>query len=438
MSITQSLREAASTCRAYTPQQLRIMGAVGAIVLPASTIVEDLVGDPHFNTFWVRLACAVPAVPIMFWQGLKVKSELALDAAWIAASATCTLVCFGLILTLNAALTPEKSNLNPIWVYQYLAGIFIFVLLTKVLLLSALIWLASLLFSVIALAFIPKMNVDALVQAWIIPGPVYLTAILVGGFAYRYVEMVQREKLKAASAIGSYIAHELRTPLASIRSRSRFLSKELLPDISPDGPEESPRLASKETSSQRIKASLRSIHEEVEYANTLIDMLLFNTKDVLLSNAVQEKCLASDVVEESVKRYPFSNSQERAAVSSEILEDFTIKAEKLLVVHAVFNLIKNAVLHMQRSPGGKAQIQVYQKGGKGVIEVRDTGPGIPKVIQKRIFERFFTTLEAGQGTGIGLSFCKMVMEGLGGEITVDSTEGEHTTFRLWFPIQAKS
>ncbi|MGA1675424.1 MAG: sensor histidine kinase, partial [Pseudomonadales bacterium] len=147
---------------------------------------------------------------------------------------------------------------------------------------------------------------------------------------------------------------------------------------------------------------------------------------------------ASEVVEESIRRYPFSNSQERAAVSSEILEDFTIKAEKLLVVHTVFNLIKNAVLHMQRSPGGKAQIQVYQKGGKGVIEVRDTGPGIPKVIQKRIFERFFTTLEAGQGAGIGLSFCKMVMEGLGGEITVDSTEGEHTTFRLWFPIQAKS
>jgi signal transduction histidine kinase len=60
------------------------------------------------------------------------------------------------------------------------------------------------------------------------------------------------------------------------------------------------------------------------------------------------------------------------------------------------------------------------------------------MIRKRIFERFFTTLESGRGTGIGLSFCKMVMEGLGGEITVDSTEGEFTTFRLLFPIEAKS
>ncbi|MCZ6643270.1 MAG: HAMP domain-containing sensor histidine kinase, partial [Gammaproteobacteria bacterium] len=61
------------------------------------------------------------------------------------------------------------------------------------------------------------------------------------------------------------------------------------------------------------------------------------------------------------------------------------------------------------------------------------GPGIPRSRQKEIFDRFYTTTDEGLGTGIGLSFCKMVMESLGGRITCDSVEGEYTTFSLYFP-----
>jgi two-component system CAI-1 autoinducer sensor kinase/phosphatase CqsS len=189
---------------------------------------------------------------------------------------------------------------------------------------------------------------------------------------------------------------------------------------------------------RRSIESLKVIQEEVEYANTLIDMLLLNTKETLLPDNVGEENMASDVVAESVRRYPFSNSRERESVFIEVNDDFPIRCERLLVVHVVFNLLKNAVLFMQRKPEGRTRIRVLTEGQRGVIEVTDTGPGIPPMIRKRIFERFFTTLESGRGTGIGLSFCKMVMEGLGGEITVDSREGEFTTFRLLFPLGAKS
>ncbi|MFP6817049.1 MAG: ATP-binding protein [Pseudomonadales bacterium] len=52
---------------------------------------------------------------------------------------------------------------------------------------------------------------------------------------------------------------------------------------------------------------------------------------------------------------------------------------------------------------------------------------------KQIFERFYTTTQTGQGAGIGLSFCNMVMESIGGSISCESVQGEYTRFTLNFP-----
>jgi two-component system CAI-1 autoinducer sensor kinase/phosphatase CqsS len=414
------------------------MGVIGVLVLPTIAYIEDIVGDPLFDTFWVRAMCGLMALPILFWKELGIRSDTYLDLIWIISSTSCTLVCFGLILTINAALTPAGALLNPIWVYQYAVGLFIFILLTRGVFFILLSWALSLVPQTLAVILLEQPNFEALYHAWVYPAPIYLTAILVGGFAYRNSELVQREKLKAASAIGSYIAHELRTPLASIRSRARFSANALARETSRSLDETDVSGVRKSADLDRSVESLKVIQEEVEYANTLIDMLLLNTKDSLLPDNVGEQNNASEIVAESVRRYPFSNSRERESVFTEIIDDFTIKGERLLIVHVVFNLLKNAVLYMQRKPNGQTHIRVLVEGNRGVIEVTDTGPGIPRMIRKRIFERFFTTLESGRGTGIGLSFCKMVMEGLGGEITVDSTEGEFTTFRLLFPIEAKS
>jgi len=75
---------------------------------------------------------------------------------------------------------------------------------------------------------------------------------------------------------------------------------------------------------------------------------------------------------------------------------------------------------------------------RGVVDphaiiVEDTGTGILPQNLKRIFERFYTTTESGHGSGIGLSFCKMVMDGLGGSITCESEFGVYTRFTLLFP-----
>jgi CheY-like chemotaxis protein len=74
--------------------------------------------------------------------------------------------------------------------------------------------------------------------------------------------------------------------------------------------------------------------------------------------------------------------------------------------------------------------------GRVVIEVHDTGRGIPEDIRRRIFEPFFTTKPIGVGSGLGLFVCYNIVSALGGEIAVDSTPGRGSTFRVALPPAA--
>src|SRR5439155_132604 len=68
------------------------------------------------------------------------------------------------------------------------------------------------------------------------------------------------------------------------------------------------------------------------------------------------------------------------------------------------------------------------------LEIADTGPGIPHDIQARIFEPFFTTKPPGQGTGLGLSLCRGIIEEHGGTLGVESEPGHGATFRIELPL----
>ena len=70
------------------------------------------------------------------------------------------------------------------------------------------------------------------------------------------------------------------------------------------------------------------------------------------------------------------------------------------------------------------------------IHISDNGGGIPDESQDRIFQAFFTTKPVGSGTGLGLTLSKSIIERYHGELTVESTEGIGTTFRIVLPIQS--
>jgi two-component system cell cycle sensor histidine kinase/response regulator CckA len=117
-------------------------------------------------------------------------------------------------------------------------------------------------------------------------------------------------------------------------------------------------------------------------------------------------------------------------------------ADPAQLEQVIVNLAVNARDAMPR--GGELQLRTYrgsalhlpagQAPGSGVVlEVQDSGVGMSDAVRERLFEPFFTTKTPGRGTGLGLATCQSIVGSTGGEIVVDSLEGEGTTFRLWFP-----
>ncbi len=104
------------------------------------------------------------------------------------------------------------------------------------------------------------------------------------------------------------------------------------------------------------------------------------------------------------------------------------------------NLLVNAAQAIPEGNAAGNQVRVATRldGDRVVVEVQDTGAGMPPQVRDRIFDPFFTTKPAGVGTGLGLTICHGIVAGLGGDIQVDSEVGVGTTFRVRLPASASN
>ncbi len=97
------------------------------------------------------------------------------------------------------------------------------------------------------------------------------------------------------------------------------------------------------------------------------------------------------------------------------------------------NLIVNAVQAMDNH--GILTIGMVQEGDQVIVKIKDTGKGIPKDIQKKVFSAFFTTKKQGEGSGLGLHIIRRIVQEHSGTIDFESIEGEGTTFYVKLPVQ---
>lgn len=263
-----------------------------------------------------------------------------------------------------------------------------------------------------------------------------LTFVILAGSVFRYKNnLIEQQRLAGMSAAASMIAHELRTPLLSIKSGAQGLEK-FLPRLV-EGYQQAIQHQLLDEKPIKKQALLhlgevsQSIAREVEFANTVIDMLLMNAgKENALTHCHLEPCSMAACIGSALGRYPFKTSQARESVYWE--GDFEFQGSLLLMQHVLFNLLKNALHVIANKPDGTIKIWVSQTKAFNILHFKDNGKGIPKAELSRLFDPFFTT--KASGTGIGLSFCQQVMRCFGGCIHCDSKEEEYTEFQLKFPV----
>jgi signal transduction histidine kinase len=138
-----------------------------------------------------------------------------------------------------------------------------------------------------------------------------------------------------------------------------------------------------------------------------------------------------DVVNNSLKRYPFTSTKEKNLVFFNDKNDFPFFGNDTLIAHVLLNLLKNSLFYIAKARKGNIQIYLENNEAYNILHFKDAATGIPVAMLPHLFELFYTKTE--NSSGIGLFYCKMVMTNLGGDILCESQEGLFTEFKLLFP-----
>ncbi len=234
---------------------------------------------------------------------------------------------------------------------------------------------------------------------------------------------LRRVRLVNTLSTMGVMAHELRTPLATVH----LLGDVLRNLAQQDNPEVRRR---------KLDDLGTRLQNLVHGMNRHIDMQIANAQMMRLPRE-QSSIRASDLVRSVVDNFPYRTSRERCCVSVHIQRDFHFRGAYALFAQVLANLIKNA-LHALASAStalcpGDLRITVDARRQRGRIVVADDGVGIAGDLQSRIFEPFYST-QAGAGNGLGLSFCRNVVEGAHGRLTVHSQSGMGAVFTIDLPL----
>ncbi|MBW6511245.1 MAG: response regulator [Desulfuromonadaceae bacterium] len=227
-------------------------------------------------------------------------------------------------------------------------------------------------------------------------------------------------KLELLGELAAGVAHEINNPINGVINYADILSRS---DFEP--------VRSKDIC-QRI------IHEGERIARIVASLLNFARRKTGRGEYRTHICAT---VEEALL---LSNAQLRRmnidveTVCAEQLPDIIFDPQELLQI--LLNLISNSrhALHNKfpaSHPDKKIVIAGSRAGSNVQLSVTDFGSGIPAALLPRVTEPFFTTKPASDGTGLGLSICRQLIEANGGELSVDSREGEFTCVKLTLPCR---
>ena len=232
-------------------------------------------------------------------------------------------------------------------------------------------------------------------------------------------ELIHSAKLASLGTLSAGIAHEINNSVNFVNGAIPPLEK-LINKLEPVSARDY------EVGRKLLAAIKDGIGITVEIVKSLRQFTGLNQaklKDIRLSESVR-----------SVTTILGPRLKENCKVVSNVPEDLMLYGDVVGINQILMNLITNALDAMPG--GGTITISAMHEGQRTILEVKDTGTGIPEEIQARIFDPFFTTKDVGVGTGLGLYIITNEIRKYGGLVELESKEGLGTTFRLSFPDQS--
>lgn len=213
------------------------------------------------------------------------------------------------------------------------------------------------------------------------------------------------------------VSHQLRTPLTAIRTVGEVGLRE-----------------------QRDTAAYRgiigSMLEEVDHLAALVDGLLALSRAEtgrarLAADEVDLRELAEDVS----SHLGVLADEKRQSITIEVTGIPRCRGDRLVLRQALINLVHNAIRYGPE--GGSIRLGLAESSGRTIVDITDTGPGIPAATCERLFERFGPTPHVsrtdGGGTGLGLSIARWAVEANGGRLTLERTDVSGSAFRMTLP-----
>ena len=233
-------------------------------------------------------------------------------------------------------------------------------------------------------------------------------------------QIMQAGKLASVGELAAGIAHEINNPVAIMMEEAGWIG-DLLQE------EQFQNSANLE----ELKRAVGQIRTQGKRCKEITHKLLsFARKTDPRVQDVDVNELIKELIQFSEQRAKYA----RVTINTRLQEDLPfVRASQSELQQVFLNLINNALDAMEKE-GGILNITTHLEGDYLVVEVSDTGPGIPEANLQKIFDPFFTTKPVGKGTGLGLSICYGIIKKMGGEINVKSALGKGTTFTITLPI----
>lgn len=258
------------------------------------------------------------------------------------------------------------------------------------------------------------------------------------------LQLVQREKMASLGELTAGIAHEIQNPLNFVNNFSE-INKELLEELkdlldnenlSPEGKIDIEPLV------ESVTVNSQKINHHGKRADAIVKGMLQHSR----SNTGQKESTDINALIDEFLRLSYHGLRAKdKSFNATIQSDFDVTAGRLNIVSQDFgrvliNIFNNAFysINEKSKEQGKAyaptlSVNTIKSGNKVIIRIRDNGKGIPKNILDKIYQPFFTTKPTGEGTGLGLSLSYEIIKAHGGELEVETKEGEFAEFKIILP-----